>query len=290
MIEVVVPLPAVVPTDPYYLVAESTMTLATPDHVVVLGFDEQESSLHLLVSGFTGVIGQDLDVGDDGVLDTEPWAEEIEGFAFLFGSDPLTTLYGHSNVGIDYSPSSPILHAGRQSTHFMDFLPDDVQSDTPSEANGTGPDWWSYCWTSGPTAASMYCSEGTVPGSDLHLEVESWVGFTIGYILVGTGNGASNPVSISNGLLCLGTSPGDRLSRYNMANTQYNSVGVFSGGRLQNSAGTSSTGTGFDVPNTLPFLGDPAILVGQTYYFQCWYREPGVNQGSNFSDMVSVLF
>ena len=129
-----------------------------------------------------------------------------------------------------------------------------------------------------------------MPGSDLHLEVESWIGLTIGYILVGTGNGAWNPVPISNGLLCLGTSPGDRLGRYNVTNTQYNSVGVFSGGWLQNMAGTSSTGTGYDVPNTLPFSGHAPILVGQTYYFQCWYREPGVNQGSNFSNMVSVLF
>ncbi len=40
----------------------------------------------LLVSGFTGAIGQDLDAGNDGVLDAAPWTTVLDGVAFSDGS------------------------------------------------------------------------------------------------------------------------------------------------------------------------------------------------------------
>ena len=40
----------------------------------------------LLVSGFTGTVGQDLDAGDDGVLDTAPWTTVLDAVAFSDGS------------------------------------------------------------------------------------------------------------------------------------------------------------------------------------------------------------
>ena len=40
----------------------------------------------LLVSGFTGAVGQDLDLGDDGVLDATPWGSVLDGVAFSDGS------------------------------------------------------------------------------------------------------------------------------------------------------------------------------------------------------------
>ncbi len=71
VIEVVVSLPTVVPTDAFYLVAESSMTVATPDHVGVLGFPDQLNSTHLLVSGFTG--------GVDGQLKRDPLWRALTG-------------------------------------------------------------------------------------------------------------------------------------------------------------------------------------------------------------------
>jgi endonuclease I len=40
----------------------------------------------LLVSGFTGAVGEDLDAGDDGILDAAPWTAIADGVAFSDGS------------------------------------------------------------------------------------------------------------------------------------------------------------------------------------------------------------
>ena len=58
-------------------------------------------------------------------------------------------------------------------------------------------------------------------------------------------------------------------------------------GTLVNLFGTSSTGTGFDVPAVLPSPPGGIINAGQTWHFQLWYRD-GV--ASNFSDGLSVTF
>lgn len=47
---------------------------------------EQPAFTLLLVSGFTGTVGQDLDAGDDGVLDAAPWTAVLDGVAFSDGS------------------------------------------------------------------------------------------------------------------------------------------------------------------------------------------------------------
>jgi hypothetical protein len=67
-----------------------------------------------------------------------------------------------------------------------------------------------------------------------------------------------------------------------------NSIGDFdAGGIFQNMAGTSSMGSGFDVPFNLPTPPSSAISPGTTWHFQLWYRD-GV--ASNFSDGVTVTF
>ena len=40
----------------------------------------------LLVSGFTGLVGDDLDSGNDGVLDANPWSSIQDGVAFSDGT------------------------------------------------------------------------------------------------------------------------------------------------------------------------------------------------------------
>ncbi len=46
---------------------------------------EQPAFTILLVSGFTGTVGQDLDAGNDGVLDATPWTSVHDGVAFSDG-------------------------------------------------------------------------------------------------------------------------------------------------------------------------------------------------------------
>jgi hypothetical protein len=138
---------------------------------------------------------------------------------------------------------------------------------------------------SGPAAIS---SSFTGPGL-VHLEVVDGPAAQFGYFLVSstiTEPGAS----VSNGILCL-NSP---IGRYNPTsamlggNPALDSVGQFDpAGVFQNLAGTSSVGSGFDVPMQLPTPPGGVIIAGSTWYFQCWYR---CGNRSNFSNAVCVLF
>jgi len=75
---------------------------------------------------------------------------------------------------------------------------------------------------------------------------------------------------------------------------QLNSLGQFDGaGQFQNLSGTSTVGSGFDVPTELPFSpAGKVIAPGDTCFFQVWYRDQDMGGGSsaNFSDMVEATF
>ncbi len=142
---------------------------------------------------------------------------------------------------------------------------------TPANANSTG---------SGVTLAA---SSTSGPGL-FHLEAEGGPTNQFGMFIVAAG--FSEPgLSISQGKLCL-TAP---LGRYSAsAGGALNSLGRFdAAGVLQNLFGTSSVGTGFDVPTTLPSPPGGSIAAGSTWSFQLWYRDGGQ---SNFSDGLTVTF
>ena len=124
-------------------------------------------------------------------------------------------------------------------------------------------------------------------GSGVHLDAIQGPPLSFAYFLVG--NGDPNPgLSISQGVLCLAGAP-SAIGRYNLAGTQFNSLGQFKpNGRLHNLSGTSQSGSGFDIPSLAPISGSPAILAGQTWHFQLWYRDNGTQ--SNFSDGLSIHF
>ncbi len=122
--------------------------------------------------------------------------------------------------------------------------------------------------------------------ADVHLEVTGGPPGQLGYFLVGTEAQAGIP--ISNGQFCL-VGSGGIFYRYNVAGTSMNSIGGFdASGTLVNSVGTSATGTGFDIPSTITSF---AIMAGDTWHFQCWYRDTLAGVGSsNFSSALSVTF
>ena len=114
----------------------------------------------------------------------------------------------------------------------------------------------------------------------LHLEATGGPPGNFGYFLVALA--ANEPgTPISNGMLCLEVP----IARYAPATGgAFNSLGQFDGaGVLQNLAGTSTAGSGFDVPASLPAPLAGTIQQGTTYYFQCWYRD---SQRSNFSNVL----
>lgn len=140
--------------------------------------------------------------------------------------------------------------------------------------------------TSFPTVLTGTFGSGV--GSGLHLEATSGPPTQFGYFLVGTA--AADPgFPVDSGELCLSITPPNQFGRYNVAGGALNSVGFFdAAGILQNLVGTSTTGTGFDVPSTVPITGTPTITTGQTWHFQLWHREN--NGDSNLSNGLTAVF
>ncbi|MBI1853611.1 MAG: immunoglobulin domain-containing protein [Planctomycetes bacterium] len=92
VIETVVNLNAFsIPADGHFLAVESAFTigggLASADlntgttAANVLNFENTDNVTHMLVSGFTGALAQDLDTNEDGVLDSTPWTAIIDSVA-----------------------------------------------------------------------------------------------------------------------------------------------------------------------------------------------------------------
>lgn len=131
--------------------------------------------------------------------------------------------------------------------------------------------------------ATLASSDFSGPGV-LHLEATDGPLGEFGYFLV-SASLMEPGGSVASGLLCLGAPIG----RYSPAAAAgLNSIGQFDGsGVLQNLAGTSSVGSGFDVPALLPGSVGGSITSGSTYHFQLWFRD---GQTSNFSDAASVTF
>ncbi|MDF1838526.1 MAG: hypothetical protein P1V35_11715 [Planctomycetota bacterium] len=147
--------------------------------------------------------------------------------------------------------------------------------------------------------AVMTGAAGSGVGSDLHLDVSGGplpLGDgtrMLGYYLVG--NEATPGIPISDGNFCLVGTATASFGRYNVAGTTRFSLSLFdAAGNLENLVGTGGvTGYGFDVPSEVEVAGTPltTIMSGDTYHFQCWYRDTLSGSGnSNFSSALSVTF
>ena len=91
--------------DGKFLVTEDTFTLTAVEEVdltATLNFENSDNVTHLLVRDFTGAVGDDLDVGDDGVFDA-PIGEVVDSVALIetVGSGEL--VYSDTQVGPDGS-------------------------------------------------------------------------------------------------------------------------------------------------------------------------------------------
>ena len=91
--------------DGFFVAAESTFTLGTADLIATLGFENSDNVTHVLVSGFTGAIGDDLDTNDDGVLDVLPWTSVLDAVSLVetpgSGDAFYASQLGGQNVGPD---------------------------------------------------------------------------------------------------------------------------------------------------------------------------------------------
>lgn len=74
----------------YFVAAEGTFTLGTADLTTSLNFENGDNVTHFLVEGFSGAVGDDLDLDDDGVLDITPWMAVGSGVALIEELNPPT--------------------------------------------------------------------------------------------------------------------------------------------------------------------------------------------------------
>ncbi len=148
-VEAVVPLTGSVPVGGFYVVAESSFTLGTADQTSDLNFENSDNVTHLLVAGFHGQLGDDLDADNDCTLDSTPWAFEFNRVAIVETPNPPATTfdecsYGPPSVGPqttpdgDFAPGHVYLCPNVANTWAMgDFIAG--VDDTPGAANPTCP-------------------------------------------------------------------------------------------------------------------------------------------------------
>ncbi|MCP3915910.1 MAG: hypothetical protein GY711_10180 [bacterium] len=133
---------------------------------------------------------------------------------------------------------------------------------SPAQANSTG----------GPARISTTGS-ADVAASDLVLVAEDLPPGEFGYFLVGSNQGQVQPPG-SQGTLCLSCSGFQGCA----------GIGRFSqAGQIV----VGPTGSLLVDLGALPLTPPVTVQVGETWNFQCWYRDLG---SSNFSDAVSVVF
>jgi hypothetical protein len=159
------------PKSGFFLAAESTFTLATPNFVTTLDFENGDTVTHMLVWNFTGAVGDDLDPNDDGVLDVTPWDEVVDSIALVISTDVppppgADWFYGGTTVGPDgaFVPG----HAYRcDDTGPWTVGPFDVVVgvDTPGAAN-------TAC--EGTPCAGDLNDDGVVNGADLAILLGEW--------------------------------------------------------------------------------------------------------------------
>ncbi len=153
------------PKSGFFLAAEDTFTLATPDLVTSVNFENTDNVTHMLVWNFTGSVGEDLDTDDDGMLDVTPWEQVVDSVAIV-GAGPGESIYSPNVVGPDgeFVPG----HVYRcDNTGAWTIGPFDVVVgvDTPGASN-------TAC--EAPTCEGDLNDDGVVNGADLAIMLGEW--------------------------------------------------------------------------------------------------------------------
>lgn len=126
--------------DGYFLAAEGSFALGGPvDLVTPLNFENSDNVTHLLVAGFSGSLGDDLDSNNDGNLDVTPWDGILDSVALLesFGSGD--GVYSPNQVGGSGTvPAHVFRTIDAAGTWHMGTL--NTSEDTAGQSNVTVPE------------------------------------------------------------------------------------------------------------------------------------------------------
>lgn len=264
----------------YFVAAETTFTAGTADLIADLNFENSDNVTHLVVSGFTGASGDDLDTDDDGNLDVTPWTQVWDAVSLIESIDSTGTelYYAQTLGGNVVGPDGTFVpgHAFRCLTTLTDWrigLFDPVGlSDTPGADNPCTGARTEFC---APAAGNSFSPAGgtcTLIGSgsiqlnDSFLLAES---VTNGFGLFGYSMVSQAPMtSPIGGNICI-TDPVVRLNVI-----------------LPITANEASLQLDFADPAKFEF-GTP---VGQTAYYQFFFRDQSTGLGGNYTTGVAVTW
>jgi hypothetical protein len=144
---------SVTPLDPYTIQADGFFAAcksATPNltgydavGVTSITFENSDNVTHMLVTGFTGAVGGDIDTDNDGVIDTTPWTSIVYSVGLLEEVGPACgapqtddePVYSTTTAGPDgtFVPGHAFYCSG---TWQVGAFSPTGQDDTPGAANG----------------------------------------------------------------------------------------------------------------------------------------------------------
>jgi len=258
-----------IPAGGYFLAAEATFTFpVTPDLVTDMNFENSDNVTHLLVLGFTGMLGDDLDADDDGIPEVTPWDEVIDCIALVEEVGAGDPIYCAETVGPDgtFVPG----HAKRCADTSGPFVVGmfELTDDTPRASNSCDGSFESYCVAfpnsvSADGARMDFMGTPSISAGDSVLVCND-VPDEFGLFFFGSSPDLVFP--FGNGVLCVGA-PIVRL----------NPPVLPAGHTIQRAL--DFTGT-----------GPESIIVAGNWYFQFWYRDPFQGAGFNTSDGLHVVY
>ena len=127
-----------VPGSGFFVAAEATFTLGAADLTTSLNFENSDNVTHLLVNGFSGANGDDLDTDDDGTLDVTPWTQLVDCIALVETVGSGEQIYCAETVGPDGSFVPGHAYSCPSGWEIGAFDPAGGD-DTPGAANPCGP-------------------------------------------------------------------------------------------------------------------------------------------------------
>jgi hypothetical protein len=180
-----------IPDDGFFLAVEETFTLRWLGeaqlvlHPARLNFENRDNVTHMLVFGFSAVVGADLDPDDDGTLDYEPWAGVIDCVAVLDEVGGGDKVYCGDTVGPvgGFTPAPGHVYRGPDAGSWSMGVMDPW---TPSAADTPG---WSNAQPPEPSILGVQSCRVHDDGGPLQAEV---------CILLGTGAGSGQRTSGDN--------------------------------------------------------------------------------------------
>jgi hypothetical protein len=129
---------AEIPQGGFLVGAEMTFSLGVSHLVASLNFENADNVTHLLVSGFTGASGQDLDADDDGLLDEMPWDQLLDCVALLDSATAGDRVYCETTAGP--ADGAVLGHAYRCAGDWrVGMLDPSDGNDTPGSENACAP-------------------------------------------------------------------------------------------------------------------------------------------------------